>query len=117
MQTELILSRLEDIYEQTENVLSAISGMTYEDFLSNVIYSAAVIRFFEVIGEAAKNIPEDFRIQYPDIEWRKISGFRDVLIHNYPKVNMRQVWDLAVNKTPVLHRQIKEVIDVMRKEV
>ena len=105
-----VLMRLEDIQEQTENILSVVEGMTFEVFLSHVAWSAAVIRFFEVIGEAVKSIPEDFRLQYPDVSWKELAGFRDVLIHNYPKVNLRQVWSFAVDDVPPLKQRIEEII-------
>ena len=110
-----ILVRLEDIQEQTENILSVVDGMTFEVFLSHVAWSAAVIRFFEVIGEAAKYIPEDFRLRYPDVAWKELAGFRDVLIHNYPKVNLRQVWNFAVDDVPPLKLRIEEIIAELKE--
>ncbi|MBR4987236.1 MAG: DUF86 domain-containing protein [Methanocorpusculum sp.] len=109
-----VLMRLEDIHEQTENILSVVDGMTFEVFLSHVAWSAAVIRFFEVIGEAAKYIPEEVRLQYPDVAWKELAGFRDVLIHNYPKVNLRQVWNFAVEDVPPLKMRIEEIIAEMK---
>ena len=110
-----IISRLEDMAEQTEHILSVVQPITFEEFLQNYIYSAAVIRFFEVTGEAAKNIPDDIRNKYPEIHWKELSGFRDVLIQQYPKVNLRMVWNFAVNDVPSLRENILKALFDLRK--
>lgn len=68
------LSRLPDIEEQTEHILSVTKNITFKDFLGNAVYSAAVIRFFEIIVEAVKHIPENIREKYTDIPWKKLAG-------------------------------------------
>jgi uncharacterized protein with HEPN domain len=103
-------SYLADIYEQSENIMKATGRMSYEEFLEDALYNAGLIRFFEIIGEAAKHVPDDFRNEYPDIPWRKISGLRDRLIHGYPGVNLKYVWALATVEMPALHRQIGEIL-------
>ena len=110
-----IISRLEDMAEQTEHILSVVQPITFEEFLGNYVSSAAVIRFFEVTGEAAKNIPDDVRNLYPEIPWKELSGFRDVLIHQYPKVNMRMVWSFAINDVPALRENILKALFDLRK--
>jgi uncharacterized protein with HEPN domain len=70
----------------------------------------AFVRSLEIIGEAAKQIPLDFRNQYPDVEWRAMTGLRDVLIHRYFGINYDIVWDVVTNAIPALHRQVEEMI-------
>ncbi len=103
-------SYLTDIYEQSENIMKATGRMSYEEFLGDALYNAGLVRFFEIIGEAAKHVPDDFRSEHPGIPWRKISGLRDRLIHDYPGVNLKYVWTLATVEIPVLHRQIGEIL-------
>ncbi len=109
--TELRLrSYLADICEQSENIMKATERMSYEEFLGDPLYNAGLIRFFEIIGEAAKHVPDDFRDEYPYVPWRKISGLRDRLIHGYPGVNLKYIWTLATVEIPILHRQIRDIL-------
>ena len=106
MKTPDILTYLDDICEQSENIMVAVGRMDYQEFLTDPLYSGGIIRFIEIIGEAAKHLPEEIRTEYPDIPWRKMAGMRDRLIHAYANVNLKYVWDLAVNDIPPLYKQI-----------
>ncbi len=70
----------------------------------------AVIRNFEVIGEAIKNLPEDFRDRYPGTDWKKIAGFRDVLTHVYFGIKPSILWDNIHTNLPVLKKEIRQII-------
>ncbi len=67
------------------------------------------MRSLEVIGEAVKNLPVEFKEQYPDVEWKKIAGMRDMLIHNYFGVNYKVVWDVVKNQVPDLRKKIESL--------
>jgi len=83
--------------------------MSREDFLQSKIVQDAVIRNFEIIGEAVKNLSPDFRKEYSEIEWRKIAGMRDKLIHDYIGVDLWAVWGVIVDILPDFKRQLKEL--------
>lgn len=80
-------------------------------FLKNNLVQDAVIRNFEIIGEATKKLDEDFRIKYSDIEWKKIAGMRDKLIHDYIGVDLWAVWGVVENIIPTLDTQIKQILE------
>jgi|MudIll2142460700_1097286.scaffolds.fasta_scaffold161164_4 uncharacterized protein with HEPN domain len=81
-----------------------------EAFLENRLIQDGVIRNFEVIGEAAKRIPSDFRIQQPNIPWRRISAFRDILIHAYDRVDLQEVWRIIEQELPPLKEAIRALL-------
>lgn len=68
------------------------------------------MRSLEIISEAAKQIPDDFRQQYPHVEWRAMAGMRDRLIHGYNGVDSDMVWDTMVTKVPVLQREVGQIM-------
>lgn len=75
-------------------------------FMSSHILQDAVIRNFEVIGEAAKQLSDDFKAAYPGVPWQRVAGFRDVLIHNYMGVDLDEVWRVVEQSLPDLKRAI-----------
>ena len=77
-----------------------INGIDYEGFLSDSKTYDAVIRNIEIIGEAAKNLSDNAKAQYPDIDWRGLSGMRDKLIHGYFGVNNELVWEVITKELP-----------------
>ena len=98
--------------DEIDYILSRISETDYESFLQDETLKRAFVRSIEVIGEAYKKLPENVKAMKPDIEWRKVSGMRDRLIHDYFGVDFTIVWDVATNKLPDLrvrlHALLKE---------
>ena len=100
---------LEDIVECIEKVEEYTKNMTYHDFNNNQLVIDAVLRNLEIIGEAVKNIPDEIRKQYPNIEWKKIAGLRDVLIHTYSKVELEIIWDIIQNNLLKLKKSVNKI--------
>ncbi len=98
-----ILDEIEYLAEQT-NVLSQ------EQFLNDETAKRAFVRSIEIIGEAAKKVPPQMKQRYPDVEWRAMAGMRDKVVHRYFGVDYDIIWDVALNKTPFLRRQIDEML-------
>ena len=101
---------IEHISECISRIKIYTEGLDEAGFLQNNLIQDAVIRNFEIIGEATKNINEDFRSKYSEIEWKKIAGMRDKLIHDYIGVDLWAVWGVVENIIPTLDIKIKEII-------
>ena len=102
---------LEDILAAIERINSYTRSVDFKTFQNDSQKVDAVLHNLEVIGEAAKNVPMDLRTAYPDIEWRKIAGLRDIIVHEYFGVSVEIVWDIIQNKLPDLHKGVKEILE------
>ncbi|HSV88768.1 MAG TPA: DUF86 domain-containing protein [Bacteroidales bacterium] len=103
---------LKHIRDESHYILSVITpDKTKDDFLADETLKRAVIRSLEIIGEATKRIPDDFKVKWSTIMWKNMAGMRDRLIHDYMGVNYAIVWDVVKNKIPELNAQIIEVIE------
>ena len=100
---------LADMIEACRRVLAYTAGMDREEFLRDRKAYDATVRNLEILGEAAKGIPDDVRIRHPQVPWRDIAGFRDVLSHAYFGIDEDVLWDVVSNKTPVLSKQIEAI--------
>ena len=88
------------IVESLQDVLDFLSGKDYEEFIDSKLLINAVVRSFEIAGEATKNLTTEFRDAHSEIDWSGMAGFRDVLIHQYFGVDLAHVWDAFKNFVP-----------------
>lgn len=98
-----------DILESALEVEMFIAGMSYDDFFRDKKTINAVIRSLEVMGEAAKRVPEEIRVKYPEIPWKRMAGMRDKLIHEYAGVDMETVWDVTTEELPAIKPMLEQL--------
>jgi uncharacterized protein with HEPN domain len=97
--------------DEIDYIMSRISDTDYESFYRDETLKRAFVRSIEIIGEASKKLPEDIKTMQPDIEWRKVTGMRDRLVHDYFGVDYTIVWDVALNKLPDLRVKLNNLLN------
>ncbi len=102
---------LKDIAEACKHIQEFTKGMDFEAFLKDEKTSSAVIRKIEIIGEAAKNIPESLRKKYSHIPWKQMAGMRDILIHSYFKIDYNLVWGTIETDIPSIISSVSQILD------
>ncbi len=105
-----IVPSLKDILEAIDRIQRYVGTMSLAQFLANSEKQDAVIRNLEIVGEAVRNIPPEFREKHDDIAWSQIAGFRDRLIHQYFGVNWTILWDVVQAKLPTLKGQVEGLL-------
>ncbi len=105
------LEILKHIKDEIDFVLISVENKTKDNIIDSGLLNRAIIRSLEIIGEATKKLDDEFKNQYPYIEWKKMAGTRDKLIHHYFGVDYDIVWDIIENKLPDLQFFIEEILD------
>lgn len=101
--------RLQDILEAIDNILEFTTD-GHDTFLKEKRTQHAVIRNFEVMGEAAKRMPEPFRLAHPEIPWSLMARTRDKLIHDYPGIDPLVIWRAVIHDLPPLRARIEQLL-------
>lgn len=102
---------LRHIYDECKYILSTIQAETEMSvFIKDETLKRAIVRSLEIIGEASKKIPAEFKLQSKNIHWKNMAGIRDRLIHDYMSINYFIVWDVIRNKIPELTKEIEALI-------
>lgn len=102
---------LQHILDETSYIMTSAVGIDKAAFMHDETLKRAYVRSIEVIGEAVKQLPIALRQKYNSIEWRAIAGMRDRLIHNYFGVDYDIVWDVVVNKIPMLDAEVRFILE------
>ena len=104
------LELLRHIEEETMFILQQTAGKNKEEVFDDAVLSRAIVRSLEIIGEASRKIETSFKEKHPRIEWKKMAGTRDRLIHDYFGVDHDIVWDIIKSKLPTLQQDISELL-------
>ena len=107
---------LQHILESIELIENRIKGVTHQEFIESIDLQDMVIRRLEIVGEAVRNLPIEFRQEYPDIDWQSSADMRSVLIHGYFEVDSDIIWDTVTKDLPQFKKQIQRIVlDISRK--
>ncbi len=96
---------------EADYLIGQSANVGVEEFLANETLRRAFVRSLEIVGEAAKKVPDEFRAQHPAVEWRAMAGMRDRLIHDYFGVDYELVWDVVQNRIPELRGRIASILE------
>ena len=102
---------LEDILESVDKISEYTKGISFDEFLNDSKTSDAVIRNFEIIGEASNRLPEEVRDEYPSVDWHRIRGFRNRIVHDYMGIDFQVVWHIKENFLPDLKNKIQSILE------
>ena len=107
---------IKDILEAMESIEKFVGKMSLDELKEDEKTSSAVIRKFEVIGEAVKYMPDKVKEKYKDIQWKSMAGMRDRLIHAYFGIDYNLVWSAIKTEIPKLKPKLKKILSSMEKE-
>lgn len=107
---------IDDILDAIERIEKYVEGLSFEDFSKDSKTVDALVRNFEIIGEATKRVPAEIKGKYPQIPWKMMAGTRDKLIHEYFGVNLQVLWKAVKDDIPPLKRSIEQLLQKIDKE-
>lgn len=108
--TREYLDFVEDILDAMVKAEMLLDGVSFDQFDADFRINYAVVRALEIVGEAAKRLPEELRARYPDIPWRGMAGMRDRIIHGYDNVDHEIVWNVVKSDIPDLKPKIQQIL-------
>lgn len=100
---------IEDILECIRKITAYINTKSFEKFSKDDKTIDAVVRNFEIIGEAARQLPQDIKNRYPDVSWQDMIDFRNSIIHEYFGISLKIMWDIIKNELPPLEQKIRKI--------
>jgi len=105
---------IEDIELSMTRILEYVEGMDFLKFKQSYITVDAVVRNFEIIGEAAKNVPDEIKDKYQEIPWKKMYGLRNLISHEYFGIDYEMIWEIITKDLP---RNLSDLRDILKKEL
>ncbi len=107
---------LGEILDAIARIRDYTDGLDFDAFAANVEKQDAVVRRLEIIGEAVKGIPDHVRAKHTAVPWRDIAGARDILIHEYFRVDLEMAWDMVRKDLPLLETEVRSILQDMHRD-
>ena len=104
-----VLQYLDDILESALNIEEDTRGLSYTEFMTDRRRRDAVVRNFEIVGEATKKLPDDLKTRYPSIAWKQVAGLRDVIAHGYFHIDYEILWGIITNTLPKFKTEVTKI--------
>lgn len=101
---------IKDIIAAMESIEGFVEGMSFEELMQDDKTASAVIRKFEIVGEATKCLPDELKEEHPEIQWKRMAGMRDRLIHAYFGVDYKLVWEAIKAEVPSMKLKLQEIL-------
>ena len=108
--SKLPIEYIKHVKDEIDYLSENSKSVDEERFMRDATLKRAFSRSLEIIGEAVKNIPDDFKVKHPEVDWKSIAGMRDRLVHHYFGVDYEIVWDVIVNEIPKLKKQVENIL-------
>lgn len=99
-----------DMLKAARKVVEYSTGLDESSFIANSRDQDAILRQLTIIGEASKRVSQEFRTSHPEVPWRRVAGFRDVVVHDYFKVDIEEVWRIVQGDVPALIEVIEPLV-------
>ena len=106
-----LIEFLKHIRDKIRFLVEHTKDLTYDELVDNPVLNKAFVRSLEIIGEASKRIPEETRLDYPELDWKGFAGLRDVLIHQYWGVDFEILWNILEDDIPFAKIWIDKIIE------
>jgi uncharacterized protein with HEPN domain len=91
-----------DMLQASRKALEYVRDLNEEQFHASSLYQDAILRQLTIVGEAAKRVSVEFRVTHHEVPWRQVAGFRDVVVHDYSRVDLQEVWRIVQEDLPTL---------------
>lgn len=108
--------RLQHIAQAIESIYQFVGDKDFQAFQNDLLTQSAVLRQFEIIGEASRNISDSIKDQNPDIPWEQVAGLRNLLIHEYFRVDMAAIWETQKNDLPPFKNRVNQLLHQLQNE-
>ena len=105
---------LEDMHQSMQRIEEYLGDLDFKKFKMTYMVVDAIIRNFEIIGEASKNIPTEIQNKYPEIPWRKMYGLRNLIAHEYFGIDYEMIWQIAKNNLPQNRSDLASIIEKVK---